>query len=360
MDLKFFYDELRYSHINSIEPDPQMFPLFYKAKRYEYVLNPGERLYIPPGWFHLIQSSEVDKGSKLNIAVNYWFNTKTPKNTPQIKWHTINEDIALNELKKLGTIRYQVSDDGIFYSTNLAHRFPQNPIKFFYTSYDDFFNNNNPKCYSAQNRIPSSNINIEENLEIVEQVNIWLNRGNARVVLHNDGFENWLCQVSGKKRVILFPPSERHNLYILNPYPENVVEYIRRSFETSPTFFNFDNQFTEDIRERLHDLYEVYHRLYLTYKAYILKLNCHIFNDSTVPNVRFEVFEVQCHHTPIRNVIGNIDCRLLFSVTGGVVSLGRYSHLLNPGSVFASLETIEYPLTLERGVYILPIKENNT
>ena len=65
-----FFDDMRYSKIPSLDPDPKEFPLFYKAKKYEFRLNPGERLFIPSGWFHLIDSSELDPEEKLEYLTS--------------------------------------------------------------------------------------------------------------------------------------------------------------------------------------------------------------------------------------------------------------------------------------------------
>ena len=37
-----FYNERRYSYITEEFPDPDKFPLYYKAKKQEFTLQPGD------------------------------------------------------------------------------------------------------------------------------------------------------------------------------------------------------------------------------------------------------------------------------------------------------------------------------
>ena len=42
---------------------------------------------------------------------------------------------------------------------------------------------------------------------------MWLSSGGTKSVIHSDGFENVLCQFSGRKRFLLWPPSHFHPPY---------------------------------------------------------------------------------------------------------------------------------------------------
>lgn len=46
-----------------------------------------------------------------------------------------------------------------------------------------------------------------------ELTNIWLGNGRTVGKLHFDPFDNLLCQVTGKKNLILFDPHNNENLY---------------------------------------------------------------------------------------------------------------------------------------------------
>ena len=47
----------------------------------------------------------------------------------------------------------------------------------------------------------------------LDHVNFWLGDGRFRNTLHFDGFDNFLCQLSGSKHVLLYPPDAKPNLY---------------------------------------------------------------------------------------------------------------------------------------------------
>jgi len=52
-DAKYMYLEGDKSRVLDIDdPDPNLFPEFHKATRYECILEPGDAIYIPALWFH--------------------------------------------------------------------------------------------------------------------------------------------------------------------------------------------------------------------------------------------------------------------------------------------------------------------
>ena len=55
------------SQVNVNEPDLNKFPKFGEVKPLEFMTEPGEMLFLPPGWWH----SPI--GAGLNIAVNFWW-----------------------------------------------------------------------------------------------------------------------------------------------------------------------------------------------------------------------------------------------------------------------------------------------
>ena len=50
------------------ELDIERFPLFVNAQPYHLILEPGDVLFIPPGWWHHVRSLDTC------ISVNYWWN----------------------------------------------------------------------------------------------------------------------------------------------------------------------------------------------------------------------------------------------------------------------------------------------
>lgn len=62
----------------SNEEDRQIFPLVEKVETLEAVLEPGDLLYIPPLWFHEVESLDV------SISVNVWTDSKQTEIAKQI------------------------------------------------------------------------------------------------------------------------------------------------------------------------------------------------------------------------------------------------------------------------------------
>jgi ribosomal protein L16 Arg81 hydroxylase len=48
-----------YSEVDCEAPDLERYPLFGKATKYETILEPGEVLFIPVGWWHQVRSLDV-------------------------------------------------------------------------------------------------------------------------------------------------------------------------------------------------------------------------------------------------------------------------------------------------------------
>ena len=69
----YFYHTRRFSSYVHKNPCSNQYPNYYKAKRFEVVLNEGDTLYIPSGWFHHIYSETTT--SNINMSINFWTNT---------------------------------------------------------------------------------------------------------------------------------------------------------------------------------------------------------------------------------------------------------------------------------------------
>ena len=56
-----------FSPVDMSDPDPVRFPRVQSAPRHDFVLEAGEVLYLPPGWWHYVESLSD------SINVNYWW-----------------------------------------------------------------------------------------------------------------------------------------------------------------------------------------------------------------------------------------------------------------------------------------------
>jgi hypothetical protein len=235
-------------------------------------------------------------------------------------------------------------------------------------SFDKFLENNNPLIYLAQSSI-TPEFTIEERL-CRPEIKVWLNRYPAITQMHYDGSDNWFCQIIGRKRVILCPPEERANLYIYNPYPVQLVENIRNRLAFSETFATFHDQVPSNlIREIMEvkqdiviqnsELLEIYKKNYMLYENHLIKKKCSLTCKVVVPDVNFKILFINCASQPISLPV-DVDHTFIFSISHCTFRLGRYNMELRPGCLHCSPNTMEYPLMFNRGVYILPTKENVT
>jgi lysine-specific demethylase 8 len=55
------------SQVDLDNPDTHQFPLFGTAKYIDCVLEAGQMLYIPPGWWHYVKSLSV------SFSVSFWW-----------------------------------------------------------------------------------------------------------------------------------------------------------------------------------------------------------------------------------------------------------------------------------------------
>lgn len=227
-----FFDERKYSEISEEFPDKERFPLYYEAKRQEFTIGPGQKLFIPAGWFHFVFSEPG-----FNYAINYWYNTDWVDDGSVCKEPCIEKHMKTR--KDIGNPRVRVvhSKTNFFPSKLTAHRY-KDLISQKDMLYKDFLDGKDPHLYLVQHQVNKSS------KKEVFMTNIWVNFGGVYSSIHYDLKDNWLCQVEGTKRVILFPQDQRDKLYLWNPYqlellhkimsPFNSDQFIRRSLTSLP------------------------------------------------------------------------------------------------------------------------------
>jgi len=242
MDEVLWHADKRYSQITEKYPDPKLFPLYYKAKRYEYILRPGEMLFIPTGWFHFVFSDEPDTETGLCVAFNIWHgkqeNRDDSDKSPKIEWHSINSKEFLEKFKNLGKVSCVKSSSGYFPPRQFHFRYPF--MKEIFITFEEFLYAKNSEQYmmsplgNAFDKFIPENIVNDENT----QCYTWINWGNCNTLPHYDGQDNWLCQILGKRRVILFPQSERDKLYLFNSYPLKLINDIHSKYKKKDTIIH--------------------------------------------------------------------------------------------------------------------------
>lgn len=214
--------ELKYSSVTSEFPDKSKYPLFYQANKHEITIRAGEKLFIPAGWFHFVFSEETDEESGLNVALNFWFfplNNWKPGDPSSMLPHKKKHDLnpSMKDIFGNQKLRCTYSDlNGFFPSDRIFHRFPEGKLCHHYLTFNEFYESKNHKMYIIQH----GDINLEKYAPDypngIYMSSAWANFGKACSAIHYDEHDNWLYQLKGSKRVILFPHEDRHLMYLFN------------------------------------------------------------------------------------------------------------------------------------------------
>jgi quercetin dioxygenase-like cupin family protein len=232
MSLQEFIGEYKYSRVPEEFPDPSQFPLYYKARKHVFEIGPGQALFIPAGWFHFVYSTDVTDG--LNFAINFWYDSihnwqrgEKSKLLPRTIKHDINVEPTdiLKEDAEIKCVRSTLN--GLFPPDRLSHIY-KGHVTFPYMTFKEFIDTKNPRYYLSQAHFDNTKVKDIPYPTTLYMKSLWLNFGNIRTLCHFDEHDNFLCQVKGKKRVILFPHEDRHLLYMYNPTPMPVIKEIMR------------------------------------------------------------------------------------------------------------------------------------
>ena len=227
-----FVTETQYSRIIHESPDIRLFPKFYEANKTEITLEPGDSLFIPAGWFHWVFSETDD----LNVALTFWY--KSTMGLGDISTNTVIKSTHSTEIdykKMISDLGYVVvaqSEDKFIPEKRVRNRFQGIKYKEQIMKSSDFINTPDPTLYMASKIDPRLN---KYSPTIANSVDLstarwWVNWGGGITTgLHLDFHDNWMYQLSGKKRILLFPPEDYDKLYTINPYPPYFVNRLLRS-----------------------------------------------------------------------------------------------------------------------------------
>lgn len=229
-DIEKWYHDRRYSQIENRYPDKNIFPKFYKANRQEFILRPGEMIFIPAGMFHFVFSEDSDPETGLCAAINFWYESPhgdegNENEKPKFGWHNIHKkfDKIIDTLKK-NPLRIVSSSTKIFPPYKMSERYTY--IKEKTMSFEDFYEAKNSCHYLPQYKSHDfEEFAIPYKTPLIEST-VWINWGNCNTLPHYDGMDNWLCQLKGTRRIILIPQTDRDLLYLINPYPIKLLDDI--------------------------------------------------------------------------------------------------------------------------------------
>lgn len=269
MSISEFIGEHKYSKVEVEYPDPRQFPLYYKARKHVFEIGPGETLFIPAGWFHFVFSTDTTDG--LNFAVNHWY-------TPLYNWDRGQKSHLLPHVSKhnLNIEPYDVMDgddevlavrstlDGLFPSDRLSHLF-KGYVRHETMKLKEFLETKNPRYYVAQNSFSSDKVPTPRYPTPLYMKSIWINFGNVRTLCHYDEHDNFLCQIKGRKRVIMFPHEDRDLLYMINPIRMGILKDIIKNNLVFGTLVQVTDQEHTDIND-------VYSNAIKNYKASVMNI----------------------------------------------------------------------------------------
>jgi mannose-6-phosphate isomerase-like protein (cupin superfamily) len=233
MSLSQFTGEYKYSKIQVENPDPREFPLYYKARKHVFEIGPGEALFIPAGWFHFVFST-ADTTDGLNFAVNYWYfpvdnwdRGKRSNLLPYTLKHELNiEPIELvpdHTMVKCA----RSTLNGLFPPDRLSHIF-KGYVTFENMTLKELLQTKNPRYYAAQIPFDNNKYKGPKYCTDLYMNSGWINFGNATSLCHFDEHDNFLCQLKGRKRVVMFPHEDRDLLYMFNPIHMNLIKEIMK------------------------------------------------------------------------------------------------------------------------------------
>lgn len=223
MDRDQFFNERRYSQVMEEFPCKIRFPLFYQARKQVFTINPGQKLYIPFGWFHLVYS----EGDEMNFALNYFIPNGSvdaegapSTEEPRVEPSELGDINPLTIFKKGEKIRILHTKSGVFPTDYLKERF-KNDYELKDKTIQEFMDDKDHGDYIMQWKTN------------IKGATAWLNWGNVRTHLHYDTASNWLHQIKGRKRAILFPPDDRDLLYMWNSYPIKLVYQLAQDYNVT-------------------------------------------------------------------------------------------------------------------------------
>jgi lysine-specific demethylase 8 len=90
------FTKLHFSPVNIEQPDLAQFPLFMKARPLDFIIEPGEILYIPVRWWHYARSLDV------SIGINFWWQVMRTVITCRHHGYIKFRRKFLNKLKEYG------------------------------------------------------------------------------------------------------------------------------------------------------------------------------------------------------------------------------------------------------------------
>jgi hypothetical protein len=375
--LDAFYVERKYSSIIEEFPDKEKYPLFYNAKSIEYNLYPGEKLFIPSGWWHFVFSEETDEKTGLNVALNFWYgHGDWVEGSPITSEPTLTKhDITFNpltEMQQFGVIPVKKSKNRCFPSNVLMHKY-KDILSVDNMTFDEFYETKNPRYYIVQGTHESLNKLALPYKEPLYQSAAWVNFGNAITSPHYDLKDNYLCQIQGKKRIILYHPDQRPFMYPINTYDINLINEIWNKFSKDEYILHkvdFLDKFTLEYLLKLIDTNDIYRinkkgiitQVYIDlinryskeeeqFKNYLASKYC-ILRPSSIPSY-FVIEKSKPNMIPRVNDYQDSCMTILFILTDGFIMIKGKEYKVHANNIYMFPSSITHGWASSPGTVIM-------
>lgn len=366
-DFDAFFRGRKSSRITEEFPDKAKFPLYYEAKRQEFVLNAGDMLYIPIGWWHFVFSEDPDPEEHINFAINFFYETpddweegSTYKNeVPCVKTHNLPK-INPNILLKDSIIKVFKSKKNYFVPESFYSEFDNNQ-SIEIMKYEEFVKQKCPYSYIVQN----SNKYIEKyshkNNNVLVCANMWVNFGNVYTIPHYDAYNNWLCQIKGQKRVILFPPEERDKLYPLNNYSFKLLKKIVNAYNDQFIIHRvkvFTKLECKCINQKPLPEYTASFHFYNSFNLITDNIKDRLFSANCVVPIfqkpeKFKIVDVRTSEYIKTDTVLS-PYTILWFMTDGKLYIRNYEYDITEGDCYAFPSSFLYPWKVENAVFVMP------
>jgi len=345
MNLENFFEQRRFSRITNETPDKDDFPLYYEAKRQEFIINEGEMLYIPAGWWYFLFSEEF------NFSILFLYE-ETKQSTwkegqvygedvPKVKSHRIPK-IEPRKVFEDYELMIHKSEDKCFVPNIL-----NGDVE--YMSFDEFYTTQNKKYALLEARCSKLKEYAPKFITPVTDSLVSVNFGNVNSIPHYQLKDGLLCQFNGKQRILVFPPEERYNLYPVINYPLDLILQLEKK-TINDSFIYFDkNGLKPEIcfmvnKTKLIDTYvlgHVYRSCLEIYKTVIEHQFC------TLPEITEPEFVFNKKETtqPFVFIIG---------LSEGFIKIRNLTFKIEEGYTFVFPNSFIYPWNVE-GEYILGV-----
>lgn len=359
-----FFQERRYSYITSTNPDKDKFPLYYTAKRQEYIIESGECLFIPKHHFHIVIAEESDEKTNLNCSACFFYPSEIDTEARVVK-HEMNLDpMTLFPNDKI--LEVTRTKNECFLSNFVRHKFPFENT-YLYMTFDEFYETQNRKLCIIDHYYDFDKAPVHIVDATLCQIRLNFGKGTC-CMLHCDGMDSAICQIQGRKRVIVFPPSERSKLYVMNPYSPSLIDIIHRNviqdryvrINKSAIDINIIHEIMLSMKpDKMKVLQSLeVQNIYIKQQKYYQK--CMIENEENiwfdqVNDIPYSFTLMDTEEGVPERVIDCMDSSItvIFAITKGTIKINKIEHTLLEGDAICFPSSITHPWSPSKNMIVM-------